>query len=180
VYGPHLQLKSIILACTELKYQEEDIYQLSSVDISRVLRQLNENNNRLIDQKGETSNPSAPSTPSPSQVATTTGTESETNGKPVTLFASTGNCQLFRVPRQLGNSSVVSSTDTLFTLPVSTTSANNSSEKVHRIDHAYSTQTEGGGSLQTSSVVVVVKGVGDVAGIDKSGSSKEEIPSAPR
>jgi hypothetical protein len=63
---------------------------------------------------------------------------------------------------------------------VSTTSANNSSEKVHRIDHAYSTQTEGGGSLQTSSVVVVVKGVGDVAGIDKSGSSKEEIPSAPR
>jgi len=45
------QLKSIILAYTELKYQQQDIYQISSADIGRVLRELNENNNRLLEPK---------------------------------------------------------------------------------------------------------------------------------
>jgi hypothetical protein len=170
-----IQLKSIIRACTELKYQEEDIYQLNSVDISRVLRQLNENNNRLIDQKSENSSSSAPSTPSPSPVVTSTGaTEPEANLKPVALFASAGSCQLFRVPRQLGIPSVVSSTEASNTLP-SLTSVNNDGERVHRLDHAYTAQSKDG-SLRPSSVVVVLKSGSEV--IDRAvGSGNTEAGS---
>ncbi len=142
------QLKSIILAYTELKYHQQDIYQISSAEIGRVLRELNENNNRLLDHKSTNPPPVVPPPPVTALLSTAT---------PTVLTVSPVRYQLVSVPV-----TATSITTTAQQQPRIVVSA--SAEVKLPLDHDYSAQRGAlrvvageGGADKTTSVVVVLK-----------------------
>jgi hypothetical protein len=154
------QLKSIILAYTELKYHQQDIYQISSAEIGRVLRELNENNNRLLDHKS--TNPPAVVPPPPSATALLS------TATPTVLTVSPVRYQLVSVP-------------------VTATSITTTTQQLPRnvvklpLDHDYSVQRgalrvagDGCSADKTTSVVVVLKE--DVINVSSMLTGKGDTP----
>ncbi len=144
------QLKSIILAYTELKYHQQDIYQISSAEIGRVLRELNENNNRLLDHKS-TNPPAVVQSPPSATALLSTAT-------PTVLTVSPVRYQLVSVP--VTATPITSTTTQQQLRSVVSTSA----EVKLPLDHDYSVQRGAlrvvageGGADKTTSVVVVLK-----------------------
>jgi hypothetical protein len=144
-----LQLKSIILVYTELKYHQQDIYQISSAEIGRVLRELNENNNRLLDHKS--THPPAVVPPPPSVTALLS------TATPTVLTVSPVRYQLVSVP-------VTATSITTTTQQQPRTVVTASTEVKLPLDHDYSVQRgalrvagEGSSADKTTSVVVVLK-----------------------
>ncbi len=142
------QLKSIILAYTELKYHQQDIYQISSAEIGRVLRELNENNNRLLDHKS--TNPPAVVPPPPSVTALLS------TATPTVLTVSPVRYQLVSLP--------VSATSISTTQQQPRIVVSSSAEVKLPLDHDYSVQRGAlrvvageGRADKTTSVVVVLK-----------------------
>ncbi len=142
------QLKSIILAYTELKYHQQDIYQISSAEIGRVLRELNENNNRLLDHKS--TNPPAVVPPPPS----------------VTALLSTATPTVLTAPvrYQLVSVPVTATSVTTTQQQPRIVVVSSSAEVKLPLDHDYSVQREAlrvvageGSADKTTSVVVVLK-----------------------
>jgi hypothetical protein len=145
------QLKSIILAYTELKYHQQDIYQISSAEIGRVLRELNENNNRLLDHKSTNPPAVVPPPPPPPSVTALLSTAT-----PTVLTVSPVRYQLVSVP--------VTATSVTTTLQQLRSVVSASAEVKLPLDHDYSVQrgalrvVAGEGSAdKTTSVVVVLK-----------------------
>ncbi len=144
------QLKSIILAYTELKYHQQDIYQISSAEIGRVLRELNENNNRLLDHKS--THPPAV-VPPPSSVTALLSTAT-----PTVLTVSPVRYQLVSV-------TVTATPITTTTQQQPRTVVSASAEVKLPLDHDYSVQRgalrvvagDGSAADKTTSVVVVLK-----------------------
>ncbi len=146
------QLKSIILAYTELKYHQQDIYQISSAEIGRVLRELNENNNRLLDHKSTNPPAVVPFPPPPPSVTALLSTAT-----PTMLTVSPVRYQLVSVP-------VTATSITTATQQQPRTVVSASAEVKLPLDHDYSVQrgtlrvVAGAGSAdKTTSVVVVLK-----------------------
>jgi hypothetical protein len=143
------QLKSIILAYTELKYHQQDFYQISSAEIGRVLRELNENNNRLLDHKSTNPPPVVPPPPSVTALLST--------ATPTVLTVSPVRYQLVSLP--VTATSIATTTQQQPRIVVSA-----SAEVKLPLDHDYSVQrgalrvVAGEGSAdKTTSVVVVLK-----------------------
>jgi hypothetical protein len=146
------QLKSIILAYTELKYHQQDIYQISSAEIGRILRELNENNNRLLDHKS--TNPPAVVPPPPPPPSATALLSTAT---PTVLTVSPVRYQLVSVP--VTATSITTTTQQQPRIVVSA-----SAEVKLPLDHDYSVQRGAlrvvageGRADNTTSVVVVLK-----------------------
>ncbi len=143
------QLKSIILAYTELKYHQQDIYSISSAEIGRVLRELNENNNRLLDHKSTNSPAVVPPPPSATALLST--------ATPTVLTVSPVRYQLVSVPVTATSITTTSQQQPRIVL-------SSSAEVKLPLDHDYSVQRGAlrvvageGGADKTTSVVVVLK-----------------------
>ena len=176
---PPPQLKSIILACTELKYQQEqqDIYQLSATHISRLLRQLNENNNRLFDQKPDQKSEPAPVMVAPPAQAVAAAAVTTTMATPMPLLSSPIRCQLVGVPVQ---------SHLLPRQPISAvaevTSNVNVGDRTHQVDHAYSVLPAEGplrvpvaGVKDKATVVVVLRGANLTADSNRNGEESSAV-----
>ena len=174
---PPPQLKSIILACTELKYQQEqqDIYQLSATHISRLLRQLNENNNRLFDQKPDQKSEPATVMVAPPAQAVAAAAVTTTMATPMPLLSSPIRCQLVGVPVQ---------SHLLPRQPISAvaevTSNVNVGDRTHQVDHAYSVLPAEGplrvaGVKDKATVVVVLRGANLTADSNRNGEESSAV-----